>query len=87
MDPLAARGNYDNRSDFYSYCVVASEILTGKWAPNINGIVIVLETFQNKRPELPSHIPDDLRKHLLSGYEENPDKRSSLDDVIESLRK
>ena len=87
MDPIVARqSDYDHRSDFYSYCVVASEILTGIWAPEINGIGVVLGTFTNKRPDLPDQIPQELRHHILSGYEEDPDMRSSWDDVIDATR-
>ena len=85
MDPLVARGGYDKRSDFYSYCVVAYEVLSGEFLPQIKNFFTVTQTEKNIRPPFPESIPEDLKEKLLSGFEENLDNRSSWNDVIESL--
>ena len=65
MDPLVARGNYDLRSDFYSYCVVACEILTGTWAPKVNGLSVILFS-QARLPPRSFNFNNGLSEFLLS---------------------
>ena len=88
MDPLVAQGSdYDHRSDFYSYCAVAYEVLSGQFLPRIERLITVLNTTKNVRPPFPESISNELRAIFLSGFEENPDKRLTLDDAIDCLSK
>ena len=85
MDPRAANGDHDKSADFYSFCALTSEVLTGKDIPTIKDIRVVMNTKVNVRPPFPEWLSDELRSHLLSGFQEDIAKRSSWDDVIEAL--
>ena len=84
MDPAAATKGNNKATDYYSFCVLALEVLTGKFIPKITTFGDLLE---RTKPEVPEFIPKELRRHLVSGFEEDQAKRSSWTDVIVALRK
>ena len=45
------------------------------------------DLLERSKPEVPEFIPRELRKHLISGFDEDHTKRSSWTDVIVALRK
>lgn len=84
MDPAAARQGNNKATDFYSFCVLALEVLTGEFIPKITTLDDLLK---RDRPIFPESIPNHLRSHLSSGFEDNQEERSSWTDVIIALRK
>ena len=84
MDPAAATKGNNKATDYYSFCVLALEVLTGKFIPKITTFGDLLE---RTKPEVPDSIPKELRRHLVSGFDEDQTKRSSWTDVIVALRK
>ena len=84
MDPAAATKGNNKATDYYSFCVLALEVLTGKFIPKITTFADLLE---RTKPEVPEFIPKELRSHLVSGFDENQPERSSWTDVIVALRK
>ena len=84
MDSAAATRGNDKATDYYSFCVLALEVLTGKFIPKITTFGDLLE---RSKPEVPEFIPRELRKHLISGFDEDHANRSSWTDVIVALRK
>ena len=84
MDPAAATKGNNKATDYYSFCVLALEVLTGKLIPKITNFGDLLE---RKEPEVPDNIPMELRQHIASGFDKDQAKRSSWTDVIVALRK
>ena len=84
MDPAAATKRNNKATDFYSFCVLALEVLTGQFVPKIPTLDDLLK---RDVPKIPEDIPLNLRLHLSSGFDEDQDKRSSWTDVIVALRK
>ena len=84
MDPAAATKGNNKATDYYSFCVLALEVLTGKFNPKITTFGDLLE---RTKPEVPESIPKELRRHLVSGFDEDQTKRSSWTDVIVALRR
>ena len=91
MDPQTLRlrgdGRYDQSCDFYSYCCLAYEVLSGEWLPRITKLITLMKMEVNRRPHFPRIIPIELRTILFSGFEEDRDKRASWDVVLRVLRK
>ena len=87
MDPRACREHNDTYTDLFSFCSLASEVLTGKWLPRIEKLKTVLDTYENVRPPFPDTIPDRLKRVLLSGFEEDVEKRASCEEIIDALCK
>ena len=91
MDPQTLRlrgdGRYDQSCDFYSYCCLAYEVLSGEWLPRITKLITLMKMEVNRRPHFPRIIPIELRMILFSGFEEDRDKRASWDVVLRVLRK
>ena len=83
MDPAAASKGNNKATDFYSFCVLAIEVLTGQFIPKITTFADLLK---RDVPKVPEYIPFNLRRHLSSGFDEDQDKRSNWTDVIVSLR-
>ena len=84
MDPAVATKGNNKATDFYSFCVLAIEVLTGQFVPKIPTLGDLLE---REAPNVPEDIPLNLRLHLSSGFDEDQSKRSSWTDVIIALRK
>ena len=84
MDPAAATKRNNKATDFYSFCVLALEVLTGQFVPIIPTLDDLLK---RDVPQIPGDIPLNLRLHLSSGFDEDQAKRSSWTDVIVALRK
>ena len=84
MDPAAAITGNNKATDYYSFCILAIEVLTGKFIPKITTFGDLLE---RTKPEVPEFIPKELRSHLVSGFDEDQAERSSWTDVIVTLRK
>ena len=91
MDPLNAQDEYDKKSPYYktidvfSYCVVASEVLTGEQVPRITKLIELTQRKTNPRHPFPDFIPDTLRNYLTSGFDERPHKRATWDQLISAL--
>ena len=84
MDKLAFTKGNNQATDFFSYCVLASEVLSGKFVPKITDV----DTLLNRgSPDIPENVPEQLRSCLLSGFDEDQEKRSNWTDVIIALRK
>ena len=86
MDPQTIKGAYNASCDFYSYCCVAYEVLTGDCLPNIS-LGELFKLVQNRRPEFPDSIPSELKSVLTSGFEEDLEKRADWYDTIEAISK
>ena len=84
MDPAAATKGNNKASDFYSFCVLATEVLTGKFVPKVPTLGDLLE---REVPVVSEDIPLNLRLHLSSGFDPDQSKRSNWTDVIGALRK
>ena len=84
MDPAAATKRNNKATDFYSFCVLALEVLTGQFVPKIPTLDDLLK---RDVPVIPDEVPLNLRLHLSSGFDEDQEKRSSWTDVIVALRK
>ena len=87
MDPRAYNIANDEYTDLFSFCSLASEVLTGQWLPRIKDGKTLRDTVENVRPPFPDNIPDRLRRFLLSGFEENVKKRASWEEIIDALCK
>ena len=87
MDPRACQKHNDEYTDLFSFCSLASEVLTGKWLPRIEKLKTVQDTYKNVRPPFPDTIPDRLKRVLLSGFEEDVEKRASCEEIIDALCK
>ena len=84
MDKLAFTKGNNEATDFFSYCVLASEVLSGKFVPKITDV----DTLLNRgSPEIPENVPKELRNCLVSGFDEDQEKRANWTDVIIALRK
>ena len=83
MDPAAVTKGNNKATDFYSFCVLALEVLTGKFVPKIPTLGDLVE---REVPIIPDDIPKNLRCHLKSGFDEDQTKRSSWTDIIVALR-
>ena len=86
MDPQTVKGEYDERCDYYSYCCMSYEVLSGEWLPRIT-LRDLWRMKENRRPSFPPCIPLELRTVLLSGFEEKLERRASWNDTIEALSK
>ena len=84
MDPAAATKGNNKATDFYSFCVLALEVLTGQFVPKI---LTLDDLMKRDVPVIPDEVPLNLRLHLSSGFDEDQEKRSSWTDVIIALRK
>ena len=84
MDPAAVTKGNNKATDFYSFCLLALEVLTGQFVqmiPTLNDLT------KRDVPIIPNEIPWNLRLHLSSGFDEDQGKRSSWTDIIVALRK
>ena len=84
MDPAALTKGNNKATDFYSFCILALEVLTGQFVPMIPTLD---DLTKRDVPVIPDEIPWNLRMHLASGFDEDQGKRSSWTDVIVALRK
>ena len=84
MDKLAFTKGNNQATDFFSYCVLASEVLSGQFIPKITDVDTLLN---RESPSIPETVPAELRNCLLSGFDEDQEKRSNWTDVIIALRK
>ena len=89
MDPQTIKGEYNESCDYFSYCCVAYEVLSGKLLPRITKHKEFenISKSDNKRPPFPEWIPRELRTILLSGFEETLSKRATWDETIAALGK
>ena len=84
MDPAALTNGNNKATDFYSFCILALEVLTGHFIP----IIPTLDDLTKRNvPVIPEDIPWNLRLHLSSGFDKDQGKRSGWTDVIVALRK
>ena len=84
MDPAAVTKGNNKATDFYSFCILALEVLTGQFVP----MIPTLDDLTKRNvPVIPENIPWNLRTHLSSGFDEDQRKRSSWTDIIVTLRK
>ena len=84
MDPAAVTKGNNKATDFYSFCILALEVLTGQFVP----MIPTLDDLTKRNiPVISEDIPMNLRLHLSSGFDEDQGKRSSWTDVIVALRK
>ena len=84
MDKAAVKHGNNMATDFYSFCVLASEVLSGHCIPVIPHLDALME---RQNPTIPEKVPKELRTCLMSGFEENQEKRSNWKDTIIALRK
>ena len=84
MDKLAFTQGNNVATDFFSYCILAYEVLTGKFVPKITDV----DSLMNRdTPSFPETIPEELRRCLSSGFDEDQEKRAKWTEVIVALRK
>ena len=84
MDPRAAQEHNNKYTDMYSFCTLASEVLTGRKPPTTDWKTI-MKIKSNTRPPFPDCLSKRLRECLLSGFEWNFKKRASWEDIIKAL--
>ena len=79
MDKAAVTKGNNKATDFYSFCALASEVLSGQFIPKITD----LDSLMNRdNPTISEMVPAKLRNCLLSGFDEDQTKRASWTDVI-----
>ena len=84
MDPAAVTKGNNKATDFYSFCILALEVLTGQFVP----MIPTLDDLAKRDVlAIPDDIPLNLRLHLSSGFNDDQKKRSSWTEVIVALRK
>ncbi len=91
MSPEQAKGQrIDHRSDIYSLGIVFYEVLTGQ-APFQGGYesVVHQQIFQVPTPpqQLNPEIPKSINDLIMRMLAKDPDKRPSLDEVIQELER
>ena len=88
MEPRVTKVPNDKASDLFSYCMMASEVLTGKWVPrhSLINLVHLEQSGINPRPPFPKHIPDEIREELLSGFDEDLSKRPTWEQLMKELQ-
>ena len=84
MDKLAFTKGNNKSTDFFSYCVLAAELLSGTFIPKITDVDSLLS---RTSPDIPESVPKELRDCLLSGFNEDQKQRGDWSDVILALRK
>ena len=88
MDPKTlTSGKYDERADYFSLSVVIYEILSGLSYPfqNFKTLGDFLALDENPKPPLPCFVPTQLANCISSGWNEDPDERSALQEIIAQL--
>ena len=83
MDKAAVTKGNNKATDFYSFCALASEVLSGHFIPKITDLDSLMK---RDNPTIPEIVPAILRNCLLSGFDEDQTKRASWTDVIVALR-
>ena len=84
MDKAAVEHGNNMATDYYSFCILATEVLSGQEVPVIPHLDGLME---REHPPVPESVPQQLRSCLLSGFNEDQAKRSTWNDVIIALRK
>ena len=84
MDKAAVKYGNNMATDFYSFCVLASEVLCGQLIPVIPHLDALMK---RENPTIPENVPKELRDCLMSGFEEDQQKRSDWTNTIIALRK
>ena len=84
MDKAAVYQGNNKATDFFSFCMLAYEVLSGEFIPRIANLDSLI-----KRPSIviPLSVPNTLRDCLMSGFDEEQDKRATWTDTIIALRK
>ena len=67
MDKLAFTQGNNVATDFFSYCILAYEVLIGKFVPKITDVDSLLN---RDTPSFPDTVPEELRRCLLSGFDD-----------------
>ena len=83
MDKLAFTKGNNKSTDFFSFCVLAAELLSGTFIPKITDVDSLLS---RTSPDIPENVPKELRDCLLSGFDEDQKLRGDWSDVILALR-
>ena len=84
MDKAAVQHGNNMATDFYSFCVLAFEVLNGELIPVIPHLDALLK---RENPTIPEKVPNELRECLMSGFDEDQTKRASWTKTIIGLRK
>ena len=84
MDKAAVKQGNNKATDFFSFCMLAYEVLSGEFVPKIGDLDSLME---RSNPMLPLCVPKTLRDCLMSGFDEEQDKRATWTDTIIALRK
>ena len=88
MDPAAVTKGNNRATDVYSFCVLALEVLSGRFVDKITSLDGLM-----KRPkptsclEFPETVPKKLRTLLCSGFDEDQNRRTSWTQLIVAFRK
>ena len=84
MDKAAVYQGNNKATDYFSFCMLAYEVLSGEFIPRIANLDSLI-----KRPSLviPLSVPKALRDCLMSGFDEEQAKRATWTDAIIALRK
>ena len=83
MDKAAVKNGNNMATDFYSFCVLAFEVLSGELIPVIPHLDALLK---RENPTIPEKVPNELRECLMSGFDEDQTKRASWTKTIIALR-
>ena len=84
MDKAAVKNGNNMATDFYSFCVLAFEVLSGELIPVIPHLDALLK---RENPTIPEKVPNELRECLMSGFDEDQTKRASWTKTVIALRK
>merc|ERR1711963_636257 len=88
IDPKTlTSGQYDERADYFSLSIVIYEILSGNSYPfqNFKRLGGFLALTENPKPALPCFVPTQLANCITSGWNENPEDRAALTEIIQQL--
>ena len=84
MDKAAVKQGNNKATDYFSFCMLAYEVLSGEFVPKIGNLDSLME---RTNPIIPLSVPKTLRDCLMSGLDEDQAKRATWTDTIIALRK
>ena len=88
MDPAAVTKGNNRATDVYSFCVLALEVLSGRFVDKITSLDGLMKRAKpTSSSEFPETVPKKLRTLLCSGFDEDQDRRTSWTQLIVAFRK
>lgn len=78
--------NFPSKADVYSFGMVCYEVITGALPfSSISGQSVVKKVLNGDRPQLPDHLPNELRLLIEECWISEPSRRPSFAEIAEKL--